>query len=54
MAAHWAHERWRDFIELDGEEQSFIVAAYQSSNRIEAVLAYEQWRKSRPKNKGKI
>jgi hypothetical protein len=39
FAAQWAHYQWEDFIDLDGEDQSAIVASYRAYNQIEGVLA---------------
>lgn len=45
-----------DFFALEGEEQSRIVGAYRTHNKIEAVVAYEQVKEARRnarKNAGK-
>lgn len=50
-AAHWAGGGsvfyWEDFCSLDGDEQSAIVAHFQTSRQIEAVLAKDMDRKRR-------
>lgn len=57
-AAHWAGGGsvfyWQDFCELDGDEQSAIVAHFQTHRQIEAVLAKDlEDRRRRQRNKGK-
>lgn len=49
LAAQWAHYRWHEFAELDGEEQSFIVAAYRCYIQNESVVSYEQQKKIKNK-----
>lgn len=51
MAAAWANYQWHEFQELDGDEQSGIIASYRASNQIEAVLAAEETRKANRKGK---
>jgi hypothetical protein len=46
------HYRWEDFEKLDGERQSFIVAAYRTSNQIEAVISNDIKKKNAAKPKG--
>lgn len=41
-AAHWAGYKWEEFQELDGEEQSRIVAHYRTHFQIDAVLEQER------------
>jgi hypothetical protein len=41
LAAEESHLTWREFLDLEGEAQSEIVATYRVKHRIEAVLAYE-------------
>lgn len=38
LASHWAGYKYFEFRKLTGKEQSFLVAAYRTSQRIEAVL----------------
>jgi len=38
---------WKDFCDLDGDEQSAIVAHFQTHRQIEAVLAQDMERKRR-------
>ena len=40
-AARFLHYRWQEFLELDGEEQSEIVAHYRAHGQIEGVMAKE-------------
>jgi hypothetical protein len=47
MAAHWANHTYQSFRELDGEEQSKLVAAYRIEKHAEALLAQEQAAKAR-------
>ena len=42
LAAHWGMLSEKQFFELPGEEQSYIVAGYRCYNQMEAVLANEQ------------
>ncbi len=50
-AAHWAGGGsvfyWEDFCDLDTEEQSAIVAHFQTQRQIEAVMAQDMERKRR-------
>ena len=41
-AAAWANYKPFEFFDLDGEQQSLIVAAYETHLQIEAVVAKEQ------------
>ena len=36
--ARWHQMEWADFCELDGDDQSALVAHYQTHRQIEAVL----------------
>lgn len=47
LAARWAHYRYEEFVALEGEAQSEIVAAYRIAMQMEAVLAQEQAREMR-------
>ena len=49
LAAHWGNYTWTDFRDLDGEDQSLIVAAYRVYNQIEAVMAWYGRKKTRRK-----
>lgn len=40
-AARWHGLTWRAWCDLDGEEQSFLVAAYETLMQCEAVEAKE-------------
>lgn len=42
LAARWAGYTFEQFTELEGDEQSMIVASYRANNQIEAVLSAEQ------------
>lgn len=46
-AARWAQYSWNDFTDLDGEEQSRIVAHYRCHLQLEAVIAQDRERKRR-------
>lgn len=52
-AAAWAHYKTGEFLELDGELQSLIVAAYETHLQIEAVVAQEQARQMSAKAKAR-
>ena len=45
LAGVWANYKPDEFLELEGELQSLIVAAYETNNQIEAVLADDHARK---------
>lgn len=47
MAAQWAHYKWREYKDLDGDEQADIIAAYRASNQIEGVLAEKAGQKAK-------
>lgn len=51
VAAQWANYTWEQFAELEGEEQSWIVATYRSYKQAESVLALETEREMRRKMK---
>jgi hypothetical protein len=41
LAARWAGIPWfGEFDQLDGEDMALVVAAYRTSQQIEAVVAY--------------
>ena len=40
-AAHWDCRTWESFCELDGDAQSFLVAAYLTEMQAGAVEAHE-------------
>ena len=52
MAAKWNLIQFSNFIELDGEEQSRLVAAYETAMQIEAVQAAEAKRIAKRHGKG--
>lgn len=39
--AHWDRRSWESFCELDGDAQSFLVAAYMTEMQCNAVEASE-------------
>lgn len=47
LAAQWWHLDWTEFCDLDGSDQSFLIAVYRTAKRIESV---EMWRQSKKKN----
>lgn len=50
LAARWAGYKWdEEFSALDGDQMAFIVAAYRVHHQIEAVTAWWQTRKHRPR-----
>lgn len=49
LAAKAFHYTWEQFCELPGESQSAVVAAYRSEIRIEALVAYDNRPRPRPK-----
>jgi len=52
LAARWAGYRYlEEFTELDGEEQSAIVASYRIDAYLAAVLTQEQVREAKRKSK---
>jgi hypothetical protein len=53
MAAIWANYKPTEFFELDGELQSMVVAAYRVHSQIEAVVADEQTKEMKKKNKSR-
>jgi hypothetical protein len=57
FAAQWSGVSYKEFEELDGDEQSRVVAAYRSHIQIAAVEAREQaralQRSSRHSGRGK-
>ena len=52
-AAAWSNYKWDEFLELEGEMQSQIIAAYEAHNQIEAVVAQEQARQAAAKARRK-
>ena len=42
MAARWAGYTWDDFQEKEGDDQSYLVAAYRCHVQMEAVLEHER------------
>jgi hypothetical protein len=40
--AHWDCRSWESFCELDGDAQSFLVAAYETEMQAAAVEAKER------------
>lgn len=42
LAAKWAGIPWPDFERMRGEKQSYIIAAYQTANMIEAIQSREE------------
>lgn len=52
LAAQDSHYRYADFEQLDGDEQSRIVAFYRQRRRMEAVMADDQARTAR-RNRGR-
>ena len=43
MAAQWWGYKWfEEFCELDGTDQSFLIAVYRTAKQIESVEAWEQ------------
>ena len=53
LAAIWANYTPTAFFELEGSEQSVILAAYETHLQIEAVVAEEQARDMRRQAPGK-
>lgn len=51
LAAQWAHYKQEEFRELEGDEQSRIVAAYRCHMQAEAVVHHEMQRKMDRRNK---
>jgi hypothetical protein len=47
FAAQWAGYTWEAFVELDGDQQSEVVATYQARNHIDAIVAYENYKRSK-------
>jgi hypothetical protein len=50
FAAKWAGYKWNDFLKLTGDDQSILVAAYQTERQIESVAADDQSKKSKASN----
>lgn len=49
-AARFALVTWDQFKELDGEEQSAIVAHFRTHNQVEAVIAQAQTKEAKRRN----
>lgn len=47
LACQWWGLSLKDFQELDGNEQSLMIAAYESSTMMESVIAAEHEKKAR-------
>lgn len=45
LAAQWWHMTWQAFCDLDGSDQSFLVAVYRTAKQIDAVEAWQQSKK---------
>lgn len=45
-AAHWWGYKWEEFVELDGEEQSFLVAVYRAHHQLQAVIQKDLMKKA--------
>jgi hypothetical protein len=45
LAAQWWRLDWDKFCDLDGIDQSFLVAVYRTAKQIEAVEAWQQNKK---------
>lgn len=41
LAAQWWRLDWTVFCDLDGSDQSFLVAVYRTAKQIEAVEAWQ-------------
>lgn len=50
-AARWAHYRWGEFRDLEGEEQSAIIAQYMVTRQIEAVFEHERLKAQKAANR---
>lgn len=50
MAAIWAGLKFTEFLEMEGDEMSRIVAAYETSMQVEAARAHDL-SKPRPQKK---
>lgn len=54
LASQWAgYKYWDEFVNLDGDIQSDIVATYRANNQIQGLLAYEMKKRSRPRKSGR-
>ena len=51
MAAKWNGITFREFIGMEGEEMSRLVATYETAMQIEAVQAKEAQREANRKNR---
>jgi hypothetical protein len=47
LAAQWANYTWEQFALLDGDRQSEAVATFQARNQIDAIMAYENYKRSK-------
>lgn len=45
LAAQWWGVGWEAFCDLDGADQSFLVAVYRTAKQIEAVEAWQHSKK---------
>lgn len=52
-AAKWAGYSWEAFVDLDGDEQAWIVAHYRCTLQLEAVLTHYGRKRERPVSKRK-
>jgi hypothetical protein len=53
LAAQWGNYTFEQFCNLEGDEQSDVVATYRTHLQIESVVAYEQSRQSNKKGRKK-
>jgi hypothetical protein len=53
LAGVWANYQPGEFLELEGEFQSLVVAAYEANGQIEAVIADDRMRKMKADSKRK-
>lgn len=51
LVARWNGMTFDQFLDLEGEEQSRLVAAYETSMQIDAVVAAENERQTRRRTK---
>jgi hypothetical protein len=49
LAARWNRLTWKKFIALEGDEQSRLVATYETSLQMEAVVSKDSQKKARNK-----
>jgi hypothetical protein len=48
-AAHWRGLTWEAFCELDGSDQSLVIAHYRTHMQLEAVIAADAAKRSKGK-----